>query len=357
MPSSVDDEGSEKRSGLRGDADGAASTGDSKTTAHEGFEAGLCVAVDAFPNASLVLDRAGRVVASNQRARGLSDHFVEPALRRRMDAVLASAQKTCSPVKMELVLAEAVVRRFHVTSLTGRNGVDVTLFLVTEATDRHGGPGPPQEPTLLTYELAPSPMHALREEAARFKRLSETDPLTGALNIRTFAARVTQALTDTPRMSGAMICLDLNRFKIINDRYGHVAGDQVLVHVASKLRFPAQTGILTARMGGDEFALWMPGVAMGGLEDVVENLRVRISVPVDLSEEQGPRLPVTVKASFGAACCPHEALNYTTLRRIADRRLYEDKAGSDVRKGDSVRKDVSKRKGAVDPAPQSFLPR
>ncbi|MEM8539248.1 MAG: GGDEF domain-containing protein [Pseudomonadota bacterium] len=350
MTSSVHDDGI----GSRGVASRATLVDDAKTTARAGFEAGLSLAVDAFPNATLVLDRAGRVVASNQGARDLVDHFAEPGLQRKMDAVMATAQHTCSPACVELALGEKVVRRFHVTSLIGRNGVDVTLFLVTEDADKPTPLGLPQEPSLLTYELAPNPMRALREEAARFKRLSETDPLTGTLNIRAFASHVRQALTDKPRQTGAMICLDLNRFKTINDRYGHVAGDKVLMHVASKLSFPAQTGILTARMGGDEFALWMPGVAMRGLEDVMTNLRMRMSVPLDLSEQRGQPLAVTVKASMGAACCPDEALNYTTLRRVADRRLYEDKARCDMRKS---RKQAPKRKGAVDPAPQSFLPR
>ncbi|MEM6590188.1 MAG: diguanylate cyclase, partial [Pseudomonadota bacterium] len=122
------------------------------------------------------------------------------------------------------------------------------------------------------------------------------------------------------------------------------------------LSFPVHTGILTARMGGDEFALWVPGVVTDSLTSVIDCLRMRLSVPLDLSEERGQRVTVTVKASIGAVCCPDEALNYTSLRHLADQRLYEDKTKWTARRGRGGRTNAPKRKGAVDPAPQSFLP-
>lgn len=325
MTSSPDDGGV----GPRGTAGSDALPNDRKSVAAAGFEAGLCVAVDAFPNMALVLDRGGRAVASNRAGRDLVARLKDTGLHQQLNAVIAVAEKTSSPACLELRLGDDIPCRFHVTSLTSRNGVDVSLFLVTEDADSQAALGPPP---LLTYELASGSMRALREEAARFKRLSETDPLTGALNIRAFASRVRQALTDAPRMTGVMICLDLNRFKTINDKYGHLAGDKALMHVASKLSFPVQTGILTARIGGDEFALWVPGVEKDRLDDVVDRLRMRVSVPLDLSEQHGSPFSIKVKASIGTACCPHEALNYTTLRRVADRRLYEDKARCDLRR-------------------------
>jgi diguanylate cyclase (GGDEF)-like protein len=170
------------------------------------------------------------------------------------------------------------------------------------------------------------PTRQLREEAARFKRLSETDPLTGVLNLRAFVARVTQALSDRPGRRGAMIFLDLNGFKEINDAYGHATGDRVLAHVADKLTFPPHTWIATARIGGDEFAMWMPGVLPENLENVIAGIRARLCVPVDVSDTSSDRLRIMATAAIGAACCPDEARSYEALRNLADKRMYQDKA-------------------------------
>ncbi|MEL7253440.1 MAG: GGDEF domain-containing protein [Pseudomonadota bacterium] len=357
MTSLVNDDGT----GPRGFARSVADENDTHTVAQAGFEAGLSVVVEAFPMACAVLDRGGRLVASNRAAALLVDGLRTPKTAIAIDAAMTRAHDSGSPIRISLDVCGSAAERFHVTSLTGPVDLDVALFLITEDTD--------PEPAFLTDEAVPSlsqnpgpsPIRVLREEAARFKRLSETDPLTGALNVRTFTAQVTQALQATPRPSGALICLDLNRFKVINDRFGHMAGDKVLIHVAEKLSFPAHTGILTARLGGDEFALWIPAVSPASLPPVTEGLRQRLRVPVDLSDEVDRKPEIRVKASIGAACCPDEALNYQAMRHLADQRLYEDKARfgvvANLRSGQRSGGPGSKRKGAVDPAPQSFLPR
>ncbi|MEM6587448.1 MAG: GGDEF domain-containing protein, partial [Pseudomonadota bacterium] len=277
MTSSVDDDGTGPRRAAGLDA----LMIPAKSSTDSGFEAGLCVAVEAFPMASIVLESTGRIVASNRGAGPLLQRLKRPQVRSELDAAMAAAQQARSPIPFDLAWNEGPAIRFHITPLTAQSTTAAMLFLVTRDADIQVVGQPHQQGTLLSYECAPSPIRVLREEAARFKLLSEIDPLTGALNVRTFAAQVAQALTNTPRMKGAMICLDLDKFKIINDRYGHVAGDKVLIHVASKLSFPVHTGILTARMGGDEFALWVPGVVTDSLTSVIDCLRMRLSVPLD----------------------------------------------------------------------------
>ncbi|MEO0370966.1 MAG: GGDEF domain-containing protein [Pseudomonadota bacterium] len=319
-----------------------------------GFEAGLSVIVDAFPTACAVVDMSGRVVASNRAADAFVASLDMSDLPAEIETAMAKARHVRSTVSTDYVLSKGDVTRFHIRSLNGTNGVDMALFLITQDQGNQARIESDPNVPFWDQQTEPSPIQFLREEAARFKHLSEIDPLTGAMNVRAFAASVSQALTDASRCRGAMICLDLNRFKSINDKFGHVAGDRVLTHVAAKLSFPTLTGILTARLGGDEFALWMPDVSPDSLQAVILVLRERLRVPVKLSEDSDHTRQVRVKASIGAACCPDEALNYTSLRYLADQRLYEDKARFGLGR---LRKAATKRKGAVDPAPQSFLPR
>lgn len=100
------------------------------------------------------------------------------------------------------------------------------------------------------------------------RRLSRTDPLTGLLNRRAFFDGVSKRLAvaggrDRP---GALIYLDLDNFKRVNDSLGHQKGDQVLRAVAELLTKKARTGDLVARLGGDEFALWLDGSDREGAE-------------------------------------------------------------------------------------------
>lgn len=172
---------------------------------------------------------------------------------------------------------------------------------------------------------------ALRQEAAQLKRLSETDPLTGLLNVRAFEEKVRLALADRPGRQGALIFLDLNEFKHVNDVHGHEAGDKVLKHVANALTFPPHSWVATGRMGGDEFALWMPGTEATAVPEVLAGLQARVSVPYALIGRSGALTEIRMTAAAGAACCPDDATGYAALKRVADGRMYTNKADNRTR--------------------------
>ena len=167
---------------------------------------------------------------------------------------------------------------------------------------------------------------ALRQEAAQLKRLSETDPLTGLLNVRAFEEKVRHALADRPGRHGALIFLDLNEFKHVNDVHGHEAGDKVLKHVAQALTFPPHSWVATGRIGGDEFALWMPGTEAEAVPELLASLQARVSVPYALIGRAGRLTEICMTAAAGAASCPEDATGYGELKRIADSRMYGNKA-------------------------------
>jgi diguanylate cyclase len=161
------------------------------------------------------------------------------------------------------------------------------------------------------------------------RQLADTDALTGLANRRAFTAALsanTEQLKDGERL--ALVVLDLDGFKPANDRFGHAAGDAVLVGVAERLRSLCTMARCVARVGGDEFAIIMDaGSQSPGLEEFAETIRRMLSLPYVISGEL-----ISVSASVGVAVWPEDATSMSALLISADRALYADKASrSEVR--------------------------
>ncbi len=149
--------------------------------------------------------------------------------------------------------------------------------------------------------------------ALRAMRLALTDPLTGLGNHRHFDERLRDELQNAAATDASLgLCLlDLDDFKHINDRFGHPAGDRLLVQVAETLRRDGQT----FRLGGDEFAILFPA---SGEDEALEAARSIVNRITELRTDE--RGPVTVSA--GVACFPHQASDREELVRLADSALY-----------------------------------
>lgn len=322
MASRVVDEGFDPRVFV--DCEGFAS--EPKAGVSADFEAGLSVIIEAMPNMSAVVDRFCNVVAANRASRALIGMLNAPDMRSTVSQSVKAACRSGRPAKMQIDFGRVSQDVFLVVPLTAQTAGDRGLFLLTEALNQRPDNGTTAGSNAASpFDFAGISVRLLRKEAARLKHLSETDPLTGALNVRAFASRVTQSLAAMPQRGGALIFLDLNRFKEINDRFGHAAGDAVLMHVVSRLTFPTHTNVMTARMGGDEFALWMSGIEPETLRGAVETVHARLRKPVDLSKYDMGRRRITVSAAIGAVCYPKEAANYEAMRHLADKRMYKDK--------------------------------
>ena len=160
----------------------------------------------------------------------------------------------------------------------------------------------------------------LEEQVSNNEWLALHDELTGLPNRRLFAAKLTQAIeySDRRNSSLALVVLDLNDFKKINDTLGHVAGDQVLREVGNTLRKSIRATDTVARLGGDEFIIVATDmVNEGSVERFTDSLQSAIERPITINEQA-----MVVGASFGFAIYPRDAKDATKLLRLADQRMY-----------------------------------
>ena len=152
----------------------------------------------------------------------------------------------------------------------------------------------------------------------RFRHEASHDLLTGALNRRAFDEVLNAAAAQSRRYGWpfALVIIDLDRFKDVNDKFGHAAGDECLRIVGAELRRGLRAGDIAARVGGDEFALILPGADA----DTVKGLEDRL---VEAVHRAMPH--VDVGFSAGVAVAPADGIDAQSLFRAADDNLYGEK--------------------------------
>ena len=171
--------------------------------------------------------------------------------------------------------------------------------------------------------LAAACVTSLVELALRLDLLvhdASHDALTGLLNRRSYELLLDQAVSRARRYGWpfALVLLDLDDFKVVNDRYGHAAGDAALRAVGVELRAALRGGDVAARLGGDEFALLVVGVEnVASLSPLLGRLRRALERAVP---------ETTVGFSVGVACFPSDTDDPDALTGLADDRLYAAKA-------------------------------
>jgi diguanylate cyclase (GGDEF)-like protein len=121
----------------------------------------------------------------------------------------------------------------------------------------------------------------------------------------------------------AVVFIDLDRFKEINDAFGHAVGDQALILAAHRLRSVVRSGDLLARLSGDEFLLVLTGLPAGdddAVPRVVEHLHAALKPAVEVAGN-----PLTLSAGIGFALAPGDGTDAAALIGIADARMYQAK--------------------------------
>jgi diguanylate cyclase len=155
---------------------------------------------------------------------------------------------------------------------------------------------------------------------AALSQMASTDDLTELANRRRFTETLRTELARTRReaQSFSLLLADVDQLKRINDSHGHPAGDAAIRHVAAALKRARRETDVAARLGGEEFALILPGTNLPGAVQVAERIRSFL----EASEVPGVG---TVTVSIGVATCPEDGSDETVVMRAADDRLYAAK--------------------------------
>ena len=281
--------------------------------------------VDAIPDPTLVCDRAGVVRWINENAGRfpLVTAVVDEPLQlapgvHEPDSVETDPQALVTRIRtrvadsdapLDLLLHRAdptageLYAEVHARALRGVDGTNFGLILrLQDVTSR---------------ELEG---RRLRGQVTRFGELAHRDSLTGLANRRLFEDLLGEAVTAAGQTGEcfAIMFLDLDGFKAINDNQGHAAGDEVLREVALRLRGVVRRPDTVARLGGDEFAILLRDISGSpGVVNLGERLLALVCEPIDLAEGQAK-----VGASIGISLFPEHGSDQATLLRCADAAMY-----------------------------------
>jgi diguanylate cyclase len=198
--------------------------------------------------------------------------------------------------------------------LHGADGSKIPVELIRRPVDFGGKPHD---------AIAVRDLRARKEAEQHIRFLAHHDALTGLANRSSFYKKLDQEIESAlaARRPLAVMCLDLDRFKEVNDLFGHAEGDRVLQTVANRISGVLDDSQMVARLSGDEFAVIIPrlpnpGIAGRIAENILEVLR---------NGSESPKDDTLVSISIGIAICPDDAIDRQTLLSHADTALYRAK--------------------------------
>lgn len=280
-------------------------------------EAKLRLAAQMFESsldAIIVTDAARRIVAYNPAAQRLAGLGPGDAQGDPVDALLQSARHPDWAAERDAALAQQGYWEGELW-LRRDSGPGVPLWTSWVLLRDDGG-------RVLNTVVFAKDLSEKIEAQRRIEQLAYTDPLTGLPNRLMLDERVGHAIRLAQRSGDgfALLFLDLDRFKSINDSLGHLFGDQVLVEVAARLqRCLRQTDTL-ARLGGDEFVIHLHAADQGAAEKAAQRMIAAVTQPVTIDE-----MPFTLSCSIGIAMYPQDGTSLDALIRCADTAMYQVK--------------------------------
>jgi len=269
---------------------------------------------ESSPDAIVVTDAERCVVACNPAATRLVNqplHMLEGGL---LDSWFAqsTAMGGLSAVHGALVRHGAWEGELHLRSGSGNGLVLLVSWVVL-----HDEAGRMQHTVLFAKDLSER-----IEAQKRIEQLAYTDPLTGLANRLMLGERVGHAIGHAQRTGNgfAVMFLDLDRFKSINDSLGHLFGDQVLQEVAARLGRCLRQSDTLCRMGGDEFVIHLHDATHAAADATARRIIQSINQPVQVGD-----LQFSMGCSIGIALYPQDGQNLDELVRSADTAMYQVK--------------------------------
>ncbi len=227
-------------------------------------------------------------------------------IRDRPDETHASPTVLCVPVMRNGAAIALLGATGHRARSFGKTGVDVAIIMAN----------------YLSVAITNAELYgALIEREQELRHRAAHDPLTGLANRTEAGQRIDEALVRSPTGTVGLMFCDIDKFKSINDRLGHEAGDELIQQVAQRLDMSVRPGDLLARFGGDEFVFLLNGVRdLTDLTEAGRRVQLALTDPILL---RGERIPVT--ASIGAVL-GRNGTTASVMLRNADAAMYEAKA-------------------------------
>jgi diguanylate cyclase (GGDEF)-like protein/PAS domain S-box-containing protein len=170
------------------------------------------------------------------------------------------------------------------------------------------------------YVLSAVDVTALKKANQKMEHLALFDPLTGLANRRLFIERLHHSVLNARRHKKitALLFLDLDQFKRINDTLGHQAGDKLLLTIADRLQTCVRPQDTVARLGGDEFTILLNDITdIESIPSITKNILTRLKEPIKLGKHE-----IIVSTSIGITLSPNDSINSETLMKNADLALY-----------------------------------
>jgi len=257
----------------------------------------------------IVFHKDGFVTDANLPAQQLVGYALAEMIGRKTLEFIAPDQV---PKVLEVMTARAEIG--YESAIIHRDGTRVPVEFIVRTIDRGG------ESLRMTIVRD---LRAVEAARARIHHLAHHDALTGLLNRNAFMERL-DALMHSERAGearGALLFIDLDQFKRVNDSLGHLAGDVLLQTLAQRLTSLLRASDVVARFGGDEFMVLLPGaLPLADVEEVARKLLALLAAPVVL---EGRAISIT--PSVGIALYPLHARTPADLLKNADAAMYQAK--------------------------------
>ena len=254
----------------------------------------------------LIIERGGLVVDANERLGEFSGYALADIIGKPIEAILSAAGASHGDATTWPAGGDHVLRR------ACGNTMPVELLVQSIALDG-------REATAIAIR----DLTARRASEAALHRLAHYDALTGLANRVLLDTRMHQAFEEPhrPVRFGAVLCLDLDRFKPVNDLLGHAMGDKLLIAVSLRLGALLRQSDTLARVGGDEFTILMPDAGdIAACRSLASRIVQGMLEPFRLDDQQ-----VVVGVSIGIALYPQDGDTAEELLRCADIALYRSK--------------------------------
>jgi diguanylate cyclase (GGDEF)-like protein len=240
------------------------------------------------------------------------------------DGVLVVEDTTNDPrfADNPLVLGEPGIRFYAGAPILAENGQPLGTLCVCDRTPRSLDAAGRR--ALAQLAASAGSVLELHRRNRQLADAAQRDALTGLPNRRAFDVALTAACEGLDQgVPFGLLCLDLDGFKQVNDKFGQAAGDALLQDVARRLTTTTRRGDICARLGGDEFAVLLPGpVDMAGAFGAARRIMAALERSGEIGDDSLP-----IKASIGVALAPEHGRTGAGLMRAADQGLYRAKAG------------------------------